>query len=173
MDITLPENSAWYERYKFDIPVFHLNGQFLMMHRVNISKLEKQLQKLEQQDARGWWMPSWFSTLAVQKASSWGNDHGLKLLLSLSHSPNDVLNSVVSSKCWLSSPDWSTSVGTVYLLAFYKIRGVYWWKRDDGGWKKSIFLFLYLYGNISHSLDSAVYRKKALHPCCCPKGLTF
>nr|KAF6439929.1 hypothetical protein HJG63_001896 [Rousettus aegyptiacus] len=53
VDITLPENSAWYERYKFDIPVFHLNGQFLMMHRVNISKLEKQLQKLEQQDARG------------------------------------------------------------------------------------------------------------------------
>lgn len=49
VDITLPENSAWYERYKFDIPVFHLNGQFLMMHRVDISKLEKQLQKLEQQ----------------------------------------------------------------------------------------------------------------------------
>ncbi|XP_078307544.1 glutaredoxin-like protein C5orf63 homolog isoform X1 [Panthera onca] len=49
VDITLPENSAWYQRYKFDIPVFHLNGQFLMMHRVDISKLEKQLQKLEQQ----------------------------------------------------------------------------------------------------------------------------
>lgn len=53
VDITLPENSAWYERYKFDIPVFHLNGQFLMMHRVNISKLEKQLQKLEQQGVGG------------------------------------------------------------------------------------------------------------------------
>lgn len=53
VDITLPENSVWYERYKFDIPVFHLNGQFLMMHRVNISKLEKQLQKLEQQGAGG------------------------------------------------------------------------------------------------------------------------
>lgn len=51
VDITLPGNSAWYERYKFDIPVFHLNGQFLMMHRVDISKLEKQLQKLEQQGA--------------------------------------------------------------------------------------------------------------------------
>nr|1WJK_A Chain A, C330018D20rik protein [Mus musculus] len=46
VDITLPENSTWYERYKFDIPVFHLNGQFLMMHRVNTSKLEKQLRKL-------------------------------------------------------------------------------------------------------------------------------
>nr|XP_004669235.2 glutaredoxin-like protein C5orf63 homolog isoform X1 [Jaculus jaculus]XP_044987322.1 glutaredoxin-like protein C5orf63 homolog isoform X1 [Jaculus jaculus]XP_044987323.1 glutaredoxin-like protein C5orf63 homolog isoform X1 [Jaculus jaculus]XP_044987324.1 glutaredoxin-like protein C5orf63 homolog isoform X1 [Jaculus jaculus]XP_044987325.1 glutaredoxin-like protein C5orf63 homolog isoform X1 [Jaculus jaculus]XP_044987326.1 glutaredoxin-like protein C5orf63 homolog isoform X1 [Jaculus jaculus] len=52
VDITLPENSAWYDRYKFDIPVFHLNGQFLMMHQVNTSKLEKQLLKLEQQDAR-------------------------------------------------------------------------------------------------------------------------
>ncbi|XP_074060505.1 glutaredoxin-like protein C5orf63 homolog isoform X2 [Macrotis lagotis] len=50
VDITLPENSAWYDRYKFDIPVFHLNGQFLMMHRVNFSKLEKQLKKLEQQN---------------------------------------------------------------------------------------------------------------------------
>ncbi|XP_004686733.2 PREDICTED: glutaredoxin-like protein C5orf63 homolog [Condylura cristata] len=53
VDITLPENSAWYERYKFDIPVFHLNGQFLMMHQVNISTLEKQLQKLEQQSVGG------------------------------------------------------------------------------------------------------------------------
>ncbi|KAM4810225.1 glutaredoxin-like protein C5orf63 homolog [Rhinophrynus dorsalis] len=48
VDITLPENAAWYERYKYDIPVFHLNGQFLMMHRVNLKKLEKYLQKLEQ-----------------------------------------------------------------------------------------------------------------------------
>ncbi|XP_048971978.1 glutaredoxin-like protein C5orf63 homolog isoform X2 [Canis lupus baileyi] len=58
VDITLPENSAWYERYKFDIPVFHLNGQFLMMHRADISKLEKQLQKLEQQGIGGWRAPS-------------------------------------------------------------------------------------------------------------------
>ncbi|XP_068944271.1 glutaredoxin-like protein C5orf63 homolog [Petaurus breviceps papuanus] len=50
VDITLPENSAWYDRYKFDIPVFHLNGHFLMMHRVNLSELEKQLKKLEQQN---------------------------------------------------------------------------------------------------------------------------
>ncbi|EHH22656.1 hypothetical protein EGK_05968 [Macaca mulatta] len=53
VNVTLPENSAWYERYKFDIPVFHLNGQFLMMHRVNTSKLEKQLLKLEQQSTGG------------------------------------------------------------------------------------------------------------------------
>ncbi|XP_058296525.1 glutaredoxin-like protein C5orf63 homolog isoform X2 [Hylobates moloch] len=53
VNITLPENSVWYERYKFDIPVFHLNGQFLMMHQVNTSKLEKQLLKLEQQSTGG------------------------------------------------------------------------------------------------------------------------
>ncbi|XP_053557605.1 glutaredoxin-like protein C5orf63 homolog [Bombina bombina] len=52
VDITLPENSAWYERYKYDIPVFHLNGRFLMMHRVNLKKLEKSLDKLKQQDEK-------------------------------------------------------------------------------------------------------------------------
>ncbi|KAM8960774.1 glutaredoxin-like protein C5orf63 homolog [Pelodytes ibericus] len=50
VDITLPENLTWYERYKNDIPVFHLNGQFLMMHRVNLKKLERHLEKLKQED---------------------------------------------------------------------------------------------------------------------------
>ncbi|XP_067885038.1 glutaredoxin-like protein C5orf63 homolog isoform X2 [Heterodontus francisci] len=49
VDITVPENSVWYERYKYDIPVFHLNGQFLMMHQVNFKILEKRLAKLEQE----------------------------------------------------------------------------------------------------------------------------
>lgn len=49
VDITLPENSVWYDRYKYDIPVFHLNGQFLMMHRVNIAVLEKRLAKAEKE----------------------------------------------------------------------------------------------------------------------------
>ncbi|XP_046871014.1 glutaredoxin-like protein C5orf63 homolog [Hypomesus transpacificus] len=47
VDISLPENKVWYDRYKYDIPVFHLNGQFLMMHRVNTSVLERQLEKEE------------------------------------------------------------------------------------------------------------------------------
>ncbi|XP_068033648.1 glutaredoxin-like protein C5orf63 homolog [Anomalospiza imberbis] len=49
VDITLPENSAWYDKYKYDIPVFHLNGKFLMKHRVDIQKFEDQLRKLELQ----------------------------------------------------------------------------------------------------------------------------
>ncbi|XP_061874911.1 glutaredoxin-like protein C5orf63 homolog [Colius striatus] len=47
VDITLPENSAWYDKYKYDIPVFHLNGKFLMKHQVDIQKFEDQLRKLE------------------------------------------------------------------------------------------------------------------------------
>ncbi|NXX34973.1 YD286 protein, partial [Nicator chloris] len=47
VDITLPENSAWYNKY--DIPVFHLNGKFLMKHRVDIQKFEDKLRKLELQ----------------------------------------------------------------------------------------------------------------------------
>ncbi|XP_026722242.1 glutaredoxin-like protein C5orf63 homolog [Athene cunicularia] len=50
VDITLPENSAWYDKYKYDIPVFHLNGKFLMKHRVDIQKFEDQLMQLELQN---------------------------------------------------------------------------------------------------------------------------
>ncbi|XP_051539549.1 glutaredoxin-like protein C5orf63 homolog [Myxocyprinus asiaticus] len=46
VDITLPENSVWLDRYRYDIPVFHLNGQFLMMHRVNTTLLESALEKV-------------------------------------------------------------------------------------------------------------------------------
>uniref|UniRef100_A0A8C9FES4 Glutaredoxin-like protein n=1 Tax=Pavo cristatus TaxID=9049 RepID=A0A8C9FES4_PAVCR len=45
VDITLPENSVWYNKYKYDIPVFHLNGKFLMKHQVDIQKFEDQLTK--------------------------------------------------------------------------------------------------------------------------------
>ncbi|XP_018600380.1 glutaredoxin-like protein C5orf63 homolog [Scleropages formosus] len=51
VDILLPENKVWYERYKYDIPVFHLNGQFLMMHRVNTTVLEKRLGRMEHKES--------------------------------------------------------------------------------------------------------------------------
>ncbi|XP_061464612.1 glutaredoxin-like protein C5orf63 homolog isoform X2 [Rhineura floridana] len=50
VDITLPDHSAWFDKYKYDIPVFHLNGKFLMKHRVDIQKLKNQLLQLELQD---------------------------------------------------------------------------------------------------------------------------
>lgn len=28
------ENNKWFEKYKYDIPVVHLNGKFLMKHKV-------------------------------------------------------------------------------------------------------------------------------------------
>ncbi|NWZ67901.1 YD286 protein, partial [Acrocephalus arundinaceus] len=47
VDITLLENSAWYDKYKYDIPLFHLNGKFLMKHQVDIPKFEDRLRKSE------------------------------------------------------------------------------------------------------------------------------
>ncbi|XP_030209364.1 glutaredoxin-like protein C5orf63 homolog isoform X1 [Gadus morhua] len=49
VDITLPENKTWYKKYKYDIPVFHFNGQFLMMHRVDTGLLEQHLTKAEKE----------------------------------------------------------------------------------------------------------------------------
>uniref|UniRef100_A0A670JK31 Glutaredoxin-like protein n=1 Tax=Podarcis muralis TaxID=64176 RepID=A0A670JK31_PODMU len=50
VDITVPNCSPWFGTYKYDIPVFHLHGQFLMKHRVDIQKLEYRLLNLELQD---------------------------------------------------------------------------------------------------------------------------
>ena len=52
VDITKEGNEAWFEKYRYEIPVFHLNGSFLMKHRVNEELLEKELTKYEhKQDA--------------------------------------------------------------------------------------------------------------------------
>lgn len=47
VDISLPENRVWLERYRLDIPVFHLNGHFAMKHRVDVVLLDKLLQDAE------------------------------------------------------------------------------------------------------------------------------
>ncbi|XP_043105728.1 glutaredoxin-like protein C5orf63 homolog [Puntigrus tetrazona] len=46
VDISLPENRVWLDRYRLHIPVFHLNGEFLMQHRVNTELLERRLEKI-------------------------------------------------------------------------------------------------------------------------------
>lgn len=48
VDITLPVNKKWYKKYRYDIPVFHLNDTFLMKHRVDHAKIQAELLKLEQ-----------------------------------------------------------------------------------------------------------------------------
>lgn len=47
VDITVPENIDWWEKYKYDIPVFHLNGKFLMKHKVNFKLLNDKLKSFE------------------------------------------------------------------------------------------------------------------------------
>ncbi|CAB3978444.1 Hypothetical predicted protein [Paramuricea clavata] len=43
VDITLAENKTWFDKYKYDIPVFHLEGHYLMRHRVHHGLLHKKL----------------------------------------------------------------------------------------------------------------------------------
>lgn len=47
VDITLPENKEWYKKYRHDIPVFHLNGQFLMKHRADLKVFHQRLADIE------------------------------------------------------------------------------------------------------------------------------
>ena len=41
--IDVPENKEWFEKYRYHIPVIHLDGQFLMKHRVNERLLKEAL----------------------------------------------------------------------------------------------------------------------------------
>ncbi|XP_061172317.1 glutaredoxin-like protein C5orf63 homolog [Saccostrea echinata] len=47
VDITLPENKEWYKKYRYDIPVFHLNGQYLMKHRTDLQVFLKRMAEIE------------------------------------------------------------------------------------------------------------------------------
>ncbi|XP_072037921.1 glutaredoxin-like protein C5orf63 homolog isoform X2 [Amphiura filiformis] len=45
--IDKPENKKAFALYRYDIPVFHFNGQYLMKHRVDEELLEGRLQEEE------------------------------------------------------------------------------------------------------------------------------
>ena len=47
VDITLPENKEWYKKYRYDIPVFHLNGQYLMKHRADLKVFQRKITDME------------------------------------------------------------------------------------------------------------------------------
>ncbi|XP_032239433.1 glutaredoxin-like protein C5orf63 homolog isoform X2 [Nematostella vectensis] len=47
VDITAKGNEEWFYKYRYDIPVFHLNGKFLMQHRINETLLHAALKKCE------------------------------------------------------------------------------------------------------------------------------
>nr|XP_037281304.1 acetyl-CoA acetyltransferase A, mitochondrial-like isoform X3 [Rhipicephalus microplus]XP_037281305.1 acetyl-CoA acetyltransferase A, mitochondrial-like isoform X3 [Rhipicephalus microplus] len=46
VDIEKPGNEAWHQCYRHDIPVFHLEGQFLMKHKADPGLLEERLAAL-------------------------------------------------------------------------------------------------------------------------------
>ncbi|KAJ2525980.1 hypothetical protein EV175_007697, partial [Coemansia sp. RSA 1933] len=48
VDIRKPGNEAWFEEYKYDIPVIHVNNEFLLWHRVDVAKTVTKLQEIQQ-----------------------------------------------------------------------------------------------------------------------------
>ena len=44
-----PSNEVWADQYRVDIPVIHLNGRYLMKHRVNEKLLRKTLEEGRQE----------------------------------------------------------------------------------------------------------------------------
>ena len=47
VDILHPDNKSWKREYRYDIPVFHLEGEFLMKHRADVELLERKLVEFE------------------------------------------------------------------------------------------------------------------------------
>lgn len=47
VDIRRPENRKWFGMYRYEIPVFHLNGKFFMKHHVDFKLLEDELNAAE------------------------------------------------------------------------------------------------------------------------------
>ncbi len=54
VDITKSENRDWYMKFRYDIPVFHLNGKYLMKHRVDTTLLEQELTALSNTSSDEW-----------------------------------------------------------------------------------------------------------------------
>lgn len=57
IDITLPESRQWFDKYQYEIPVIHFNGQFLMKHLVDTKLLESTLVNWEREQK----LSKWFS----------------------------------------------------------------------------------------------------------------
>ncbi|TRY73743.1 hypothetical protein TCAL_00972 [Tigriopus californicus] len=43
VDITAPENAHWFELYRYEIPVFHFQDQFLCQNRIDTDLLKRAL----------------------------------------------------------------------------------------------------------------------------------
>ena len=47
VDILHPDHKEWRRKYRYDIPVFHFQGEFLMKHRADVKLLETKLKQFE------------------------------------------------------------------------------------------------------------------------------
>lgn len=47
VDITKPENGQYFKQYRYDIPVLHINGEFLCMHRLDANLLDAKLNEIQ------------------------------------------------------------------------------------------------------------------------------
>ncbi|XP_046358899.2 glutaredoxin-like protein C5orf63 homolog [Haliotis rufescens] len=47
VDITDPSNKEWFNKYRYDIPVFHFEGEFLMKHKADVNALQNALDKFK------------------------------------------------------------------------------------------------------------------------------
>jgi hypothetical protein len=50
VDITTPSNKPWFAKYKYDIPVLHLNGYYFAKHRISLETLEAGLEQASKGD---------------------------------------------------------------------------------------------------------------------------
>ncbi len=46
-EIDITKSKDLFRKYKFDIPVFHLNGEFLMQHKIDRQALDKLVESLK------------------------------------------------------------------------------------------------------------------------------
>ncbi|KAJ2509878.1 hypothetical protein GGI11_000794 [Coemansia sp. RSA 2049] len=51
VDIRSPGNEAWFDEYKHDVPVIHVNNEFLLWHRVDVADTVAKLQKIRGSDS--------------------------------------------------------------------------------------------------------------------------
>ncbi|KAJ2799628.1 hypothetical protein H4R20_004360 [Coemansia guatemalensis] len=47
VDIRKPGNERWFDEYKYDVPVIHVNDEFLLWHRVNVADTVAKLKAIE------------------------------------------------------------------------------------------------------------------------------
>jgi hypothetical protein len=43
VDITLPEHENWFNRFRYEIPVFYLDGKFLCKNRIDLDLFDQKL----------------------------------------------------------------------------------------------------------------------------------